>query len=111
MTLRSIEAADPTDPTVDPAPYTGIRFVAGFIGSPKMNFVDGQEAGRHGAALIGVRPEHLAVTREAGYWRGQVSVAENLGSDTFLHVEVPGMAPLVARAPGEYRCIPATRSG
>jgi multiple sugar transport system ATP-binding protein len=87
------------------------RFVAGFIGSPKMNFVDGEEAGRHGAALIGVRPEHLAVTREGGHWRGQVTVAEHLGSDTFLHVEVPGMAPLVARAPGEYPVHPGDAIG
>jgi sorbitol/mannitol transport system substrate-binding protein len=28
MTLRSIEAADPNNPTVDPVPYTGIQFVA-----------------------------------------------------------------------------------
>ncbi|MZR11590.1 extracellular solute-binding protein [Maritimibacter sp. DP07] len=28
MTLESINAADPTDPTVDPVPYVGIQFVA-----------------------------------------------------------------------------------
>jgi len=28
MTLDSINAADPTDPTVDPVPYTGVQFVA-----------------------------------------------------------------------------------
>ncbi|PRZ47552.1 ABC transporter substrate-binding protein [Tritonibacter scottomollicae] len=28
MTLKSIEAADPTNPTVDPVPYVGIQFVA-----------------------------------------------------------------------------------
>lgn len=28
LTLRSIEAADPTQPTVDPVPYTGVQFVA-----------------------------------------------------------------------------------
>src|SRR5580698_4665430 len=32
------------------------RFVAGFIGSPKMNFVDGAEAQKLGAFAIGVRP-------------------------------------------------------
>src|SRR5881397_3041542 len=36
-------------------------FVAGFIGSPKMNFVSGETAGQNGAATIGVRPEHLRV--------------------------------------------------
>ncbi|MDB6177854.1 sugar ABC transporter substrate-binding protein [Paracoccus sp. Z330] len=28
MTLESIQAADPTNPTVDPVPYTGVQFVA-----------------------------------------------------------------------------------
>ncbi len=35
------------------------RFVAGFLGSPTMNFVEGEAATRVGAAAIGVRPEHL----------------------------------------------------
>jgi len=28
MTLRSMESADPTSPSVDPVPYTGVQFVA-----------------------------------------------------------------------------------
>ena len=28
MTIASINAADPTTPTVDPVPYTGVQFVA-----------------------------------------------------------------------------------
>ena len=28
MTLDSINSADPTKPTVDPVPYTGVQFVA-----------------------------------------------------------------------------------
>src|SRR5262249_11998504 len=67
------------------------RFVAGFIGSPKMNFVDGAEAAKHGGAAIGVRPEHLQVSASAGLWKGTVGVAEHLGSDTFLHVNVDGL--------------------
>src|ERR1700749_298338 len=51
------------------------RFVAGFIGSPKMNFVDGTEAAKHGAASIVVRPEHLQVSTTSGAWRGTVGVA------------------------------------
>src|ERR1700761_1006731 len=34
-------------------------FVAGFLGSPSMNFVDGQIGGQ--AVTLGVRPEHLAL--------------------------------------------------
>ena len=78
------------------------RFVAGFIGSPKMNFIDGPEAARHGASSIGVRPEHLTVSRDAGLWKGEVVVAEHLGSDTFLHVRIDGLGQLTARAPGEF---------
>jgi multiple sugar transport system ATP-binding protein len=78
------------------------RFVAGFIGSPKMNLIDGQEAERHGAAAIGVRPEHIRVSREGGTWKGTVTVVEHLGSDTFIHVDVPGLAAINARALGEF---------
>ena len=39
-------------------------FVAGFIGSPKMNFFPAEAAGYQGAATIGVRPEHLKIGQE-----------------------------------------------
>ncbi len=62
------------------------RFVAGFIGSPKMNFIEGPEAAKQGAHAIGIRPEHIAVSTTEGAWKGKVGVSEHLGSDTFLHV-------------------------
>ncbi|HEV7718690.1 MAG TPA: ABC transporter ATP-binding protein [Arsenicitalea sp.] len=77
------------------------RFVAGFIGSPKMNFVDGADAEKHGAHSIGVRPEHFTISRTAGTWKGTVGVAEHLGSDTFLHVHVNGMDVVTVRTQGE----------
>ena len=77
-------------------------FVAGFIGSPKMNFSQGEEASRRGAATIGIRPEHIYVLSEAGIWHGTVGVAEHLGSDTFLHVHDTGLADSITiRAPGD----------
>ncbi|MDB4593873.1 ABC transporter ATP-binding protein [Paracoccaceae bacterium] len=77
-------------------------FVAGFIGSPKMNFSQGEEASRRGAATIGIRPEHIDVLSEAGIWHGTVGVAEHLGSDTFLHVHDTGLAgSITIRAPGD----------
>ena len=77
-------------------------FVAGFIGSPKMNFSQGEEASRRGAATIGIRPEHIDVLSEAGSWHGTVGVAEHLGSDTFLHVHDTGLADSITiRAPGD----------
>ncbi len=54
-------------------------FVAGFIGSPKMNFVSGEAAGEPGVATLGVRPEHLKIGKEGEGWPGTVSVAEHLG--------------------------------
>ncbi len=76
------------------------RFVAGFIGSPTMNFIEGAAAARAGAATIGVRPEHIEVGQD-GAWNGLVSHAEHLGADTMLYVEVAEIGMLTARIPGE----------
>jgi multiple sugar transport system ATP-binding protein len=76
-------------------------FVAGFIGSPQMNFVTGDLAARAGTETIGIRPEHLAVSRDGDGWRGRVVAAEHLGSDTFIHVEVAGAGRLTARTVGD----------
>lgn len=76
-------------------------FVAGFIGSPKMNLIDGKEAAKHKAHTIGVRPEHFKVSAKDGTWRGEVVVAEHLGSDTFLHVKTE-FGTLTARADGKF---------
>ncbi len=78
------------------------KFVAGFIGSPKMNFIEGEEAAKHGAHTIGIRPEHIEVSGETGTWSGVVSVSEHLGSDTFFHVHGTGLAETITvRADGE----------
>ncbi len=76
-------------------------FVAGFIGSPKMNLIEGAEAAKLGATTIGVRPEHLDISTAAGTWQGTVGISEHLGSDTFLRVNVPGTGMLTVRAGGE----------
>ena len=76
-------------------------FVAGFIGSPRMNFVSGEFAARMGAATIGVRPEHIVASRDGEGWRGTVVAAEHLGSDTFLYIDVPQTDGITARAIGE----------
>jgi len=77
-------------------------FVAGFIGSPKMNLIEGPLAAAKDAKTIGVRPEHIHLSRTEGDWTGTVRVAEHLGSDTFLHVQVEGAGQITARAPGEF---------
>ncbi len=78
------------------------KFVAGFIGSPKMNFLMGTYAADFGATTIGVRPEHLTVSSSGGKWSGTVGVSEHLGSDTFLYVDVDGLDdPMTVRSSGE----------
>ncbi|MZR11593.1 ATP-binding cassette domain-containing protein [Maritimibacter sp. DP07] len=77
-------------------------FVAGFIGSPKMNLIGGEIAEKHGAPTIGIRPEHVTVSNEAGEWHGTVGVSEHLGSDTFFHVTCDGIEePVTVRVGGE----------
>ncbi|MCA0433768.1 MAG: ABC transporter ATP-binding protein [Proteobacteria bacterium] len=66
----------------------GNVFVAGFIGSPKMNFVTGDPAERAGCKTLGIRPEHLEVSASslADGIPGVVEYTEILGSDSFVYV-------------------------
>ncbi|MFB2550437.1 ABC transporter ATP-binding protein [Ensifer soli] len=101
-------------------------FVAGFIGSPAMNFLPGRVVvardGRATVALdlgpridvalsrpvdagaavtLGIRPEHVQlVAPEAAVWRGPAAVVEMLGSDTFLHLSTGGDNLLVRDSKG-----------
>jgi multiple sugar transport system ATP-binding protein len=96
------------------------QFVAGFIGSPAMNFfpvtwleerailsqggavlpLDSETAGRlrqAGSAVIGIRPEHFAVAPDAaGGIAVRVKLVEPLGSDTLIHFDLAGV-PAIAR--------------
>jgi multiple sugar transport system ATP-binding protein len=78
-------------------------FVAGFIGSPKMNFLSGAVAKKYQANTIGVRPEHLTISKDSGELRGTAGVSEHLGSDTFVHVKLDNGEQLTARGLGDYR--------
>jgi multiple sugar transport system ATP-binding protein len=78
-------------------------FVAGFIGSPKMNLIGGRIAAEMGAETVGVRPEHIGVSEAGGTWSGTVTVAEHVGSDTFLYVHVEGAGELSVRVVGDIR--------
>jgi multiple sugar transport system ATP-binding protein len=69
------------------------RFVAGFIGSPAMNFLARREPG----VVVGVRPE--AVTLGAGPMEAEVEVVERLGFESLVHLRLDG-EPLVARVEG-----------
>jgi sn-glycerol 3-phosphate transport system ATP-binding protein len=97
-------------------------FVAGFIGSPAMNFLPGtirdgaidigsgivvtlpaglkEKVAAGQAVTLGVRPEHLA-TAAAG-WNFTVESAEALGADSLIHGKVAGH-PVVVRVDGHAR--------
>ena len=74
-------------------------FVAGFIGSPKMNFLNGKFAEAYGAHTLGVRSEHLEI-KAGGAWLGTVVHTENLGSDSYAFVEVGSAEPVIVRQAG-----------
>ena len=100
-------------------------FVAGFIGTPQMNFFDAElvkEDGRYAVVLenarvelseakqanlarkqvqpgpitLGVRPEHISLAGDASQAvRGTVDVAEMMGSAVHLHVDACGRDTIV----------------
>ena len=78
------------------------KFVAGFIGSPKMNFIQGKFAESFGADTIGIRPEHFALGDADSEWVGEVSLVERLGHDTILHVRVPDAGLLTVSLDGQH---------
>ncbi|WP_454850966.1 ABC transporter ATP-binding protein [Rhizobium binxianense] len=98
------------------------RFVAGFIGSPRMNFltlgvrkadnvyaVSGGEIRlpvklSEAPAEIGIRPEHISLTvcGAPDSLAGKVTMTEHLGSDTYAYVALDGSQDvLVVRLSGE----------
>jgi multiple sugar transport system ATP-binding protein len=105
-------------------------FVAGFIGSPSMNFVkvqrDGDQVKGEGIALpipsryrqgmdgkealtAGFRPEHLELGEipNAATIRAKADVVEFLGDEELLHVTVPGHeGDVVAVVSSEHRVKP-----
>lgn len=77
-------------------------FVAKFIGSPMMNIIPEQQADDQEVAYIGIRPEHLSISADAGLWQGTADLSEHLGSDTFIRLNVDGMEDtMTVRVPGK----------
>jgi multiple sugar transport system ATP-binding protein len=101
-------------------------FVAGFIGSPKMNFfpteiravgplgvsvslpggklvtipVDAAGAKTGSKATLGIRPEHLQPS-DLGELTGDIVVAERLGGETYFYIRVANQPLVVAQAEGD----------
>ncbi len=101
------------------------KFVAGFIGSPAMNFVDAVPDGSGtsvrafgidipisvGHSLtgttkveLGVRPEHLKLDPEAGQIQMTVEAVENLGNDTIVYGRTAASErePIALRTEGDH---------
>jgi multiple sugar transport system ATP-binding protein len=98
------------------------RFVAGFVGSPAMNFLpvtlsgsgdrpharlaDGAvvrlpgEPPLGGGFELGVRPEALSVVAEGGDTTGVATVIERLGERTLVHARLPDGAQVTAQDRG-----------
>ncbi len=108
-------------------------FVAGFIGSPSMNFLSAELSSDGGAVLldggqrlplaagvfpapsggaitVGMRPEHLELTEHPGGGSIllEVELVEPLGADTLVHGRLHG-AELTARLPSHAECAPGQR--
>jgi len=75
-------------------------FVAGFIGSPKMNFLTGTFAKAYDCHTLGIRSEHLKITDDNPVWTGEVVHSENLGSDNYIFVEIGSDEPIIVRKIG-----------
>jgi multiple sugar transport system ATP-binding protein len=77
-------------------------FVAGFIGSPKMNFMTGKFADAYRCQTLGIRSEHIDVVPPGqGVWDGKVVHAEDLGSDNYLFVDIGSDEPVIVRLSGK----------
>jgi multiple sugar transport system ATP-binding protein len=113
-------------------------FVAGFIGSPRMNFLPGAVAAVNGDGFelrldagpslkrpaharapaagqkvtVGVRPEDLKVSEPGeAMLTGEVQIAEHLGGETFVYVTLPGGESITVEIKGQARVKPGERIG
>ncbi|GAB1371267.1 sn-glycerol-3-phosphate ABC transporter ATP-binding protein UgpC [Candidatus Kapaibacterium sp.] len=101
-------------------------FVAGFLGSPQMNFIPldlaegelknsflsiplsdlslNQNAGISGSNLTGgIRPEHLNADVDSGIFRAEISRIEYLGHEQYIHCKINDTVICVRdNSPGKY---------
>ena len=76
------------------------KFVAGFLGSPAMNFLTKTAIDIPHGGVLGVRPEHLRIV-EHGRIKGNVTHVERLGGDTNLLVTTDQSEALTVRIFGQ----------
>ena len=110
--------------------YPANRFVAGFIGSPAMNFLAGSVVGSRpdttivrlesgtriqvnagsgelsldSPVTLGIRPEHLATGGNHNLVETEIKLVEPLGSHSYVYLETPDAdEPLIFRGSGDFR--------
>jgi len=76
------------------------EFVAGFIGSPKMNFLRGGIETEKEADVYGIRPEHINLSSSEGKIKATLRRLEYLGADTLLYFETEDYQKIVVRKEG-----------
>ncbi len=76
-------------------------FVAGFIGSPQMNFIEGKDLGLDENILYGVRPEKVMVPDGDIKLRVNVDISEMLGSEKIAYFDI-GERRCSAKLPSEF---------
>jgi multiple sugar transport system ATP-binding protein len=118
--------------------YPANRFVAGFLGMPKMSFLPGTVKAidaqnvtvelvsgatvilpmsggtlRQGSTVtVGVRPEHIDVVDSSKcLLTGRMDITEHLGSDTYCYVKTDANEALTVRMPGNFTCTYGDRIG
>lgn len=81
------------------------RFVAEFLGAPKMNTSDGPLAKQVNAHSIGLRPEDISIVEKGveGAIIGRVRVLENLGSETIYYTDAEGFGELIVRTSSDLK--------
>jgi len=105
------------------------RFVAGFLGSPQMNFLPCKLAAKNaetadlnfgvagrlqiasssiigtptGELALGIRPEHIELTRVGEGLTAKIDILEHLGDSIIVYAKLHGSdTPLAIRLPGEH---------
>jgi multiple sugar transport system ATP-binding protein len=116
--------------------YPANRFVAGFIGSPAMNFLAGSVVDsrpdktivrlKSGTTIqvnagsgvmspdspvtLGIRPEHLATGGDHNLVETEITLVEPLGSHSYVYLETPDAdEPLIFREAGDFRGVKGDR--
>ena len=92
------------------------RFVAGFIGSPPMNFIEGRvddarfvandgsialpvrQIAKRGPVVLGIRPEHIMIGRNGTSATFTLDLIEPVGNEVFVYASAGGNQ-IVARVP------------